>query len=303
MLQLRAFSRTAELRSISRAADTLALAPPAVALLVRELEYDLDATLVQRGRHDVTLTPAGECLYALVHPLLEGIDEVSDHVEDRDRESAPTSLHVIAEGGVTVRIGARILQRLFYEHPELDLRVRAGSRDEGLRRLLANEAGFAFGAAKPVPDDFVFRPLLFSGWAMIAPPGHPLLERETVTLREVGQWPTIAPSPQMLSREPEGDETPYRHPEFQRNVVVETDGWPAAQAFVEAGIGITVADELAIPRDARIASVPLADRLPTRVFGLFQRSHAPEPRFLRLFVEAAQGEYPDASSMRDAATA
>ena len=290
----------AELRNISRAADTLPLAPRQVALLVRELEHELNATLFEHGMHDVTLTPAGECLYEMVSPLLEEFGTLFEHLEDAELESEQLRLHVVSAGGVTLHVASRIMQHLG-EHPELDMRVRSGSYDQGLRRLLANEVGLVFGAANPVPDGFVFRPLLFSRWVMITPPAHPLAERETVTLDEFGQWPTIAPTPKYLSLEPEGDETPYRHPRFQRSVVVETDGWSAAYAFVEAGVGVAIADALSIPKDARVATVPLADCPSARNFGLFHRNQESDPRFLQLFAEAAQAEYPDASSKRGAA--
>ena len=302
--QLRAFVGAAELRSISRAADTLALAPPAAALLVRELEHELAATLFERGMHDVTLTPAGECLYGLVSPLLEALGTLVGRLEGRDVASAPPRLRIVTEGGAPVRIASRILKRIFDEDPEFDLQVRTGSRDDALRGLLADEASLAFGeavrGAEGVPDDLVFRPLLLSRWVMIAPPGHPLAERETVTLDEIGQWPTIAPTPKYLSQEPETVEAPYRHPGFRRGVALESEGLSTAYALVEAGVGITVVGALALPGDARFASVPVADHLPVRTFGLFHRSRGPVPALLRIFVEAAQAEYPDASSRRDA---
>ena len=296
VLQLWTFRRAAELGSLSRAAKSLSIEPKVVSLHVRELEHEVNAALFDRGMQGVTLTPAGECLHELVSPLLERLGALADHLEDPELASARLHLHVISGGGVTGRIASRVLRRLRGEHPKIDLRVQTSSHDEVLRRLLAHEASLAFGAARHVPDEIIFRPLLSSRWVMITPPAHPLAKRETMTLEEFGPWPTIAPTLRYLSREPEGDETPYRHPEFQRNVAVETDGWPAALAFVETGAGITIADALAIPKDARVASVPLANRLPIRTFGLFHRSHGSEPRFLRRFVEAARAEFADAST-------
>lgn len=281
---------------MSRAAEALLIAPQAVALHVRELEHEVDAALFDRSMQGATLTPAGECLHGLMCPLLERLGALADHVENPQLASAALHVHVVSEGGVTVRIVSRLFRRFLDDHPALDLRVRTGPHEEGLKRLLANEASLVFGSERRIPDELVFRPLLSSRWVMITPPAHPLAERETVTLEDLGPWPTIVPTPQFLSREPEGDETPYRHPAIQRNAAVETDGWPAALAFVEAGVGVTIADALAILNDARVASVPLAERLPTRAFGLFHRRHGPEPRLLRLFVEAARAEYPDASA-------
>lgn len=296
--QLSAFRHTAELGSLSRAADALSLAPEAVALHVRELEHELGAALLDRDMPGltVTLTPAGECLHALVHPLLDELGGLADRVGAADPASAGPSLHVVSEEGMALEVVSRTIGRLLGEHPALGPRVRAGPFHEGLKRLLADEESLVFGAERPVPDRVVFRPMLSAGWVAAVPAGHPLAEREAVTVEELGPWAKIGPSPESLVPGPEGGEWPYRHPGLQRNVVVETNEWPVAHALVEAGVGIIVCESLAVPKTSRLSVVPLTERFPARTLGLFHRRDRPGPRFLRHFVEAVWSEFPDASS-------
>ena len=301
--QLWAFCRTADLGSVPRAAEALSLAPAAVALHVRELEHELDATLLDLDPRGITAatTPAGERLHELVHPLLEAFGELGDRIEDTGSEPAGSDLHVSAEEGMAVEVVSRTIRRLRGERPELAPRVRAGSFREGLRCLLAEETSLVFGVRRSVPDEVVFLPLLSPRWVAVAPAGHPLAAREAVTLEEVGQAGTIAPSPESLQPELDEGQSPYRHPAFQRNFVVEVSHWRAALAFVEDGLGVTVAESLAVPEPSRVSLVPLAERLSTRTVGLFHRREGPEPRFLRAFVAALRAEYPDASSEHRAA--
>lgn len=58
--QLKIFDEIARTGSIRAAARQLQLAQPAVSRGLRELEYRLDARLVERGHHGVTLTPIGQ---------------------------------------------------------------------------------------------------------------------------------------------------------------------------------------------------------------------------------------------------
>ena len=296
--QLSAFCRTAELLSMSRAAEVLSLPPQAAALYVRELEHEFGAPLLDRGMHGITatLTPAGKCLHALVRPLLDELGSLADRVVAAKRESTGPSLHVVHEDGMAVEVVARAAERLLDGDPGLGLRLRSGSFHEGLECLLAEEGRLVFGAKRPVPDRIIFRPMLSARWVVVVAADHPLAEREAVTIEELGPWAKIVPSPESLVPEPEGGEWPYRHPAFQRNVVVEINEWPAAHALVEAGVGIVIAESLSIPKTSRASVVPLTERFATRTLGLFQSRDRPEPRLLRNFVEAVWSEFPDASS-------
>lgn len=288
---------------MSRAADALSLASPAVSLHVRELEHELEATLFERRGRGVASTPAGDLLHALARPLLEEFDTLIERFDAFDRASVSESVQIASDGGAATEVFFRVCRRLLGEHPELDLRLRDDSLDEGLRRLRDGEVDLVFGSAGRVPEEFVYHPLLSSRWVLIAPAEHPLAARETVTLEELGAWTTIAPVPEQIHSAPEGGELAYRHPGYRRKVGVETNGWLAAGAFVEAGLGVGVADALAIPETLRVAVVPLAERLPNRGYGLFLRRDGPEPRSFPLVVEAARSEYPDASPAGEAAVA
>jgi DNA-binding transcriptional LysR family regulator len=66
---LRIFFAVAEQRSFSRAAETLFISQPAVSRAVRELEHQVDLTLIERGgggtkgRRGIRLTESGQALY------------------------------------------------------------------------------------------------------------------------------------------------------------------------------------------------------------------------------------------------
>ena len=68
--QLRGFCRVTRLGNFTRAAESLGLAQPTVSLLVSALEKEFGAFLFDRKDVAVSLTLAGERLYALVEPLV-----------------------------------------------------------------------------------------------------------------------------------------------------------------------------------------------------------------------------------------
>src|SRR3954462_11392954 len=71
---LRAFCQVARLGSVSRAAEALFLSQPAGSLQLQALGRDFGTRLFERSGKRFGLTRAGEALYELARPLVEGID-------------------------------------------------------------------------------------------------------------------------------------------------------------------------------------------------------------------------------------
>ncbi|NMM45487.1 pca operon transcription factor PcaQ [Rhodospirillaceae bacterium KN72] len=78
---LHTFSRVSRIGSILRAAEDLGVTQPAVSKTLRELEEELGASLLQRSRRGVSLTPYGEIFLgyaeASLGALRQGVDSVS----------------------------------------------------------------------------------------------------------------------------------------------------------------------------------------------------------------------------------
>jgi DNA-binding transcriptional LysR family regulator len=71
---LRAFVAVATARSFSRGAGQLFITQPALTRTVRQLESLLGATLIDRGTHPVSLTPAGEEFFPYATRILNHLD-------------------------------------------------------------------------------------------------------------------------------------------------------------------------------------------------------------------------------------
>jgi len=75
--QLRAFLLVAERRSFSRAAEAMFVTPSAVSLLIRELETQTGARLLERTTRQVSLTAAGRALLPIVRDTLEQFERAT----------------------------------------------------------------------------------------------------------------------------------------------------------------------------------------------------------------------------------
>lgn len=76
-----AFEAIMECGCITRAADQLGIAQPALSRALQMLECRLGTSLVDRTPHGITPRPAGEQFYALARDLLNHHDAVLDGME------------------------------------------------------------------------------------------------------------------------------------------------------------------------------------------------------------------------------
>ncbi|MGE8452173.1 MAG: LysR family transcriptional regulator, partial [Pseudomonadales bacterium] len=78
--QLQTLIAIADLGTFAAAAQALHLAPPTISLHVKELESRMQANLLERGRRQTALTPAGLALVQEGRKLLASSDDLIDLV-------------------------------------------------------------------------------------------------------------------------------------------------------------------------------------------------------------------------------
>lgn len=88
LVGLAAFLNVAEHKSFTRAGATLGVTPSAVSQTVKQLEQRLGTRLLHRTTRSVSLTEAGERLYARVRPALEEVTTALDELSSL--EGTPT---------------------------------------------------------------------------------------------------------------------------------------------------------------------------------------------------------------------
>lgn len=84
--QLRYFAAAVEHRSVTRAAERLHIAQPALGQHIRALESELDVALLERHSRGVTATAAGERLYARSREIFELIERTQREVTEIGKE-------------------------------------------------------------------------------------------------------------------------------------------------------------------------------------------------------------------------
>lgn len=269
--QLRAFVYTVKLGTLTRAAEALFLSQPTVSLQLQALERELGVSLLERRRRRINLTDAGEALYELARPLVEGWENL-----DRDFQAKVKGLQggrlTIAAGSSTIQYLLPELVRRYREHfPDVQLQLANVTGKDGLALLRADEADFAVGSMLDVPNDIAWAPVYHYDPMLIMPLNHPLASMPTVTLQDLSPYGLILP-PQRLSTYRLVDmvfqqrQVPYR-------VAIEVGGWDVIKEYVAMGMGISIVTGICITEAdrTRLAVRNMKQYFPQRSYGVVMR--------------------------------
>lgn len=190
---LRAFCQVARLGSVSRAAEALFLSQPAVSLQLQALEREFGARLFERSGKRFGLTHAGEALYELARPLVEGLDGLESEFKAKLRGMAAGALHIAAGTSTILYLLPPLVQAYKDRHPEVQLVLHNVTGQDGLGLLRSDGVDLAVGSMLDVPADLDYAPTHSFDPMLIVPRDHPLGTREPLQLEDLSPYGLILP--------------------------------------------------------------------------------------------------------------
>lgn len=244
--QLRVVTAIAKAGTVTGAAGKLGLTPPAATLRLREIETDLGLPLFERAPNGMRLTAAGRHVLDAanrVEAALASCDEAIGAL--RGLGMGRVSIGVVSTARYFAPAALAAFKR---EHPEIELTLFVGNRENTIRGLAALDLDLVVMGQPPVGLDaqsvaFGDHPLV-----VVAPPSHPLagrrrikfkaLGRETFLIREQGSGTRMAM------------ERLFAESGTEPRVGMEVDSNETIKQAVMAGLGVafisahTVAAEL-----------------------------------------------------------
>jgi LysR family transcriptional regulator, nitrogen assimilation regulatory protein len=276
--QLRYFLGIVEHGSISRAAEALRVAQPALSLHLKRLEEDFGCQLVLRTARGVVPTESGRRLAQRAIGLIESMDSLRDDVRAvESMPSGPATVGIPTSLGPVLTVPLALAVRR--AHPLIRLRVVEGLSGHMLEWVLSGQLDLAliFGAKDMggLNTEFVAREQLH----LVGPADDPLLrERAAIPFAEALALPLILPGrPHGLREEVEHAALLARG---SVNVAMEIDALEQIKALVAEGCGYTVLSERVARYGAaaeRLTGLPIADPQIDRTILLAHASGRPMP--------------------------
>lgn len=132
------FYITADLSSISKAAEALFISQPAISKAIKKLEQSLSATLFVRTSKGVHLTEDGTMLYEHVKHAFWEL-ELGERQLRRNRELGTGQLTIGVSSTLCKFILLPCLERFIPKYPHIKISIKCQSTNQTLRLLLENK--------------------------------------------------------------------------------------------------------------------------------------------------------------------
>lgn len=144
-------------KTISRAAEALFITQPSLSTRLKTLEQELGGELFyrQRGRREMTLTPAGKAFYELALQY----EELTQRMLQVCRVQRQT-LRVSSLNSLGNYLLPQVYDRFMQSYPEVELQIQDMELEGASRSLLAGTTDIAFISGKTGDEHLVQKPVL-----------------------------------------------------------------------------------------------------------------------------------------------
>jgi DNA-binding transcriptional LysR family regulator len=246
----RVLSEVVRQGSFSAAADSLHLSQSAVSQQVAALEREVGMPLLERTRNGPKLNHAGQVLLGHAEAAIARLDE-AEHELKAIAGLKGGELRLASFPSASATLLTEALGSFRARFPEVRLSVTEAEPEDSLPRLLAAEIDLAIVFDYPMlpsseGERDINRVLLLTESMYLAlPRSHPLADAETVRLGDLADEPWlcgVCPSSC-------GDvvKQACRAAGFDPRIAFESDEYQVLQAYVAAGLGVTLLPDLALP--------------------------------------------------------
>jgi len=279
--QLRTLIHVAELGSLSKAADRLHIAQPALSRQIRLLEQELGVRLFNRHGRGMVATEEGQDVLRRALRVMAELEEIRAVVSD---ENAPLRGHVsIGMPPTASDILSEPLVSAFRDtHPEATLRIVSAYTGYLLDWMQRGELDAAILYDPRSARNLRIRPLLEETLFLIGPPALLLSLEQPVEFAELENQRLLLPSHGHGLRtlvDRYAEETG-----IALNIKVEADSYSTLKSLVHSGHGVTVLPLAPIHEELRtntLTAAPLVNPVPVRRLIMSFPSDRPTPRLAR----------------------
>lgn len=187
---LRLFTKVAEFKSVSKAAETLRISQPAVTIQVRNLEKEVGFALIESRGRGIHLTPKGEFLYNQAQRLFDLESDIENKIA-QVRESGADDLNIAASYIPANFLLPEWLSQYKESYPSRKINVKTENTQQVIEQLLHYKADLAFVIEENEHHPAINYEFLMDLEFCFIVPYHHHFAGETVSLKDLMQEPFI----------------------------------------------------------------------------------------------------------------
>lgn len=291
--QLRTFLQVAELGSLTKAADRLHIAQPALGRQIKQLEEELSTALFTRHGRGMAPTPAGQILSERAKTILRLVEETrAELTSSKTTVTGTVSLGVPPTAGEV--IAGPLVERFAKQYPDVTIRIVPAFSGYLLDFLQWGEVDLAVmykthGLHPLKPEPLIEEPLF-----LIGPAGSDLSMESPVPFATLAGLPLVLPGPRHGLRALVEEKA--RDAEIALKVSVEADSLQTLKDLVLRGLGYTVLPLASVRTESNAGALrvaPVEAPALKRELVLARSLVKPASNAVRLFADSLKAQMAD----------
>lgn len=267
--QLRIFVSVASHLHVSKAAQAMHLAQPAVSRAIRELEQDCGGiALVQKQGRNIRLTEAGEALFGHAQRILAEVSDAQIQMQMR-RDATAGRVRIGTPPTIGLRLLPAALARFHQRYPAVELRIIQGGTAQLLAYLDQGEIDIAVVTMPISPRNHQIEVLFDEPLVVVMHPSHTLARQPKI--------PLAALSDESFLLYPPAYEmhntiiTACKSVGFTPQIILDGGDVGLLLEVAAAGLGVAIVPQLALRGDEAIVARPISAPTLTRQMALVRR--------------------------------
>ncbi|MGB7572293.1 MAG: LysR family transcriptional regulator [Thermodesulfobacteriota bacterium] len=265
------FYEVVQLKSFSKAAEVLCLTQPGVSNHISQLEVQTGRHLLKREKGTIELTPEGKIIFKYAERIVRIAEELEKRIKNMHEEVKP-HLNIGTTPTYSRTIMPELLGSFQKAFPQVMIKLDTGSSEEMENTLLSGHNDIVIVANPILSKKLYSIPFLKEELVLITPKDHVLSKKESISLREIRNYPLIL-------RE-EGSATrkvvlsALKSMRITTSVLIEVKSTEFIKEWVSKGKGISVLIKGSILEDEKrnLKIIPLVPPLLLEISILFLKS-------------------------------
>jgi LysR family cys regulon transcriptional activator len=249
--------------NLTETAKALHTSQPGVSKAIIELEDELGIQIFSRhGKRIRRLTEPGQHVLKSIDVILREVNNlrrIGDQFSAQDSGTLSiATTHTQARYVLPVPVA-----KLRQAYPKVAISLHQGSPEQVAHMLLNDVADIGIATESlSQHEDLITLPCYEWQHVLVLPLGHPLADKERLSLEDLARYPLITYHPSFTGRT--RIDLAFASRELVPNIVLEAIDSDVIKTYVKLGLGIGIVAEMAVTRDNRdpdLVARPLAHLL------------------------------------------
>lgn len=245
-------------KSITRAAHILYLTPQGLSKIMKNLEHELEATLLNRTASGISLTRSGQYLYEHLLEVLGPYQKMCSEIRCIEQQER-REIDLLSAYGILRLVTPECLADFRKKHPEITLTYREYPDRQVEQRFLSGEGNVAFTIGnhglKHIDATFMEKFEI----KLLVNEEHPLSRKEKVSIQDIKGEKLYIESPEFHVHHLIVDKC--RAAGFEPDIVFETSGFSLCHKMVQQNKGISVTVDFIFDdmKQSKLVMIPFED--------------------------------------------